>query len=54
MRRFAEALETTMPEWLTEDFIARVQERMRELLGHWKATPYGERMKLCWPVSASI
>jgi hypothetical protein len=50
MRRFAEALQTTMPDWLTTEFVVAVQERLRRLVGHWKATPYGGRMELAWPV----
>jgi hypothetical protein len=38
-----------IPAWLTSEFVAAVQERMRRLLGHWKATPYGEVMDLPWP-----
>jgi hypothetical protein len=48
MRRFAAALGKTMPDWLTEPFIAAVQERMRHLLGHWRATPFGGEMTLDW------
>ncbi|WP_437755397.1 hypothetical protein [Sorangium sp. So ce1389] len=38
----------TPPDWLTEEFVKRVQERMRHLLGHWKATPYRGEMKIEW------
>jgi hypothetical protein len=44
----AQALGTTNPAWLTEAFVLAVQERMRKLLGHWKATPYGGVMELDW------
>lgn len=50
LQRFGEATGEPMPSWLTEDFIAAVQERMRRLLGHWKATPYGGTMELDWAV----
>jgi hypothetical protein len=46
---YAEALATTNPEWLTEALVVAVQSRMRELLGHWKATPFGGAMELHWP-----
>ncbi len=46
---YAEALGTTNPAWLTEPFVLRVQERMKKLLGQWKATPYGDAMDLDWP-----
>jgi len=49
MQRFAMALGGTLPAWLTAPFIERVQERMRRLLGHWRATPYGGAMELTWP-----
>jgi hypothetical protein len=49
LHRYAEALDSTLPPWLTESFVAAVQERMRRLLGHWKATPVGAAMELYWP-----
>ena len=42
-----------VPEWLTEQLVSDVQERMRRLLGHWRATGYGESMLLPWPPRAS-
>jgi hypothetical protein len=39
----------TMPDWLTADFISRVQERLRQLQGRWRATPFGGTMELTWP-----
>ncbi len=48
MRRFAESLETAMPEWLTEELVRGVEERMRQLLGRWRATPFGAVMELGW------
>ncbi len=33
----------------SEDLAARVHERIRQLRGHWKATPYGGEMELIWP-----
>jgi hypothetical protein len=49
LARYAEALGTTNPDWLTEPFVLAVQERMKKLLGQWKATPYGGTMDLEWP-----
>jgi hypothetical protein len=46
---YATSLGTTNPAWLTEAFILAVQDRMRKLQGHWKATPYGGTMELDWP-----
>lgn len=51
LRRFADALETPLPSWLTENLVTRVEERMRRLTGHWKATPYGATMEVTWPSS---
>lgn len=41
-----ESLGYTPAEWLTPDFVTRVQERMRKLNGQWKATPFGQTMEL--------
>ena len=35
-----------MPPWLTEEFIQRVKDRMRQLVGHWNATPFGKPLQL--------
>jgi hypothetical protein len=48
MRRFAEALGSSLPDWLTEEFVNRAKESLRRLVGHWKATPYGGSMDLEW------
>lgn len=37
-----------MPAWLTPEFVVRVQERLRKLIGHWNGTPFGETMELVW------
>jgi hypothetical protein len=49
LRRYAEALETRLPGWLTEELVSRVEERLRRLVGRWKATPYGAKMEVEWP-----
>jgi hypothetical protein len=49
MCRFAEALGSELADWLTEEFVTRVKERLRRLVGHWNATPYGGSMDLEWP-----
>lgn len=36
------------PAWLTPAFVAAVQERMRQLLGAWRAVAYGEALALDW------
>jgi hypothetical protein len=35
-------------DWCTREFVAQVLERMRRMLGQWKATPYGETMEIEW------
>jgi len=49
LHKHASALGSTNPDWLTEELVTLVQERMRKLLGHWKATPFGGSMELHWP-----
>jgi hypothetical protein len=36
------------PRWFTPAFVAAVRERMRQLEGRWKATPFGETMELAF------
>ena len=48
IERSGAATNAPPPAWLTESFVAAVQERLRGLLGAWKATPYGETMTLDW------
>ncbi|HXU61915.1 MAG TPA: hypothetical protein VN962_09460 [Polyangia bacterium] len=36
------------PAWLTPAFVAAVQERMRRLLGAWRAVGHGETLSLDW------
>lgn len=40
--------DATPAPWFTVDFVRNVQERMRRLVGQWKATPYGASMELVW------
>jgi hypothetical protein len=51
MNRFATSLGASLPGWLTETFVLAVQERMRQLLGRWRATPRGSTLDLTWPES---
>jgi hypothetical protein len=48
IREFSAALGATSPGWLTEPFVVAVEERLRRLLGHWRATPHGGAMELDW------
>ncbi len=34
------------PAWLTPELIARTMERLRQLQGQWRATPFGETMEV--------
>ncbi len=36
------------PAWLTTEFVGRVQDRLRKLVGHWNGTPFSETMELIW------
>lgn len=37
------------PAWLTGDFIVRVRERLRRVLGQWRATPFHQTLELTFP-----
>lgn len=49
LRRNATALPWSIPAWFHVEFVAAVQERMRRLLGRWRATPFGGALELRWP-----
>jgi hypothetical protein len=49
LSRFAEALGSPLPSWVSVSLVERVQEAMRRLEGHWRATPYAAVMELRWP-----
>lgn len=38
------------PAWLTADLIRRALERLRQLQGRWRATPFGQAMELRFEV----
>jgi hypothetical protein len=38
------------PDWLTADMIAGALERLRQLQGQWRATPFGQTMELRFDV----
>ena len=48
LQQHATALGSANPDWLTEELVLAVQERMRKLMGHWKATPFGDSMEIEW------
>ena len=43
---YLELFDERVPRWFTPAFVAAVRERMRQLTGRWKATPFGETMEL--------
>lgn len=49
LAHYAESLGQPWPTWLTVPFVEAVQERMRRLVGRWRATPFGRTMDLSWP-----
>lgn len=44
--------DTALPAWFTLELVTEVHERMRRLVGQWKATPYGSSMELNWSAPA--
>lgn len=47
---FLDIYDEGAPRWLTRDFVLAVRERMRQLEGRWKATPFGQTMGLEFPL----
>lgn len=45
---FSETQEEPPPQWCTQAFVRNVHDRMRRLLGEWKAIPYGQTMEVRW------
>ena len=37
-----------VPGWFDDEFVQRVAEKLRQLVGHWRGTPFGKSMELCW------
>lgn len=54
VRNMLDAYLRPMPEWLTEEFVVNVKERLRKLVGHWNSLEIGESMELTWPAGADI
>ena len=48
---YLEVYEERAPRWFTPALITAVRERMRQLMGRWKATPFGEAMELTFPAA---
>ncbi len=43
---FLDLYDERAPRWLTRQFVLAVRDRMRGLMGRWKATPFGETLQL--------
>lgn len=48
LRWFSESQKQPLPEWCSERFVSKVCESMRQMLGQWKATAFGESMEIVW------
>ena len=48
---FLDLYDERAPRWLTGAFVKAVRERMRQLDGRWKATPFGQTMELAFPLA---
>ena len=46
---YRDVLEKVSPDTASVELAARIHERVRQLRGHWKATPYRGEMRLFWP-----
>lgn len=46
LRAMRESIGSTAPDWLTPDFVRRALERLRQLQGQWRATPFGQSMEV--------
>lgn len=45
-REMQQSMGSQSPDWLTPHLIERALERLRQLQGQWRATPFGETMEL--------
>jgi len=46
---YEELLAATFPDRATTELAERLHERVRRLIGHWNATPFGAAMIVEWP-----
>ena len=46
--QYLELLRARVPHQATNDLAQRIFRRVRQLRGHWRATPYGKSMKIRW------
>lgn len=52
--RLFEAQGRDVPIWFTADFVERVREHMRRLMGEWRALPFGREMQLAFPAVEAV
>ena len=52
IRRYAGAMDSDVPPWLTEAVVVEAQERLRHLSGAWRAAAAGAAVELEWPSNA--
>jgi hypothetical protein len=45
-------MDTEVPPWLTESVVVDALERLRGLVGAWRATPLSASVELDWPPDA--
>ena len=53
IRRYATAMDAEVPRWLTAAVVVDAQERLRGLVGAWRATKAGGALELDWPPNTS-
>lgn len=46
--KYLEVLQKIQPQLATIDLAERIHENARRLIGHWRATPFGESMQIRW------
>jgi hypothetical protein len=49
LARYAAGIETRLPPWLNDSVVVEAQERLRHLVGAWRAAPPGAAVELDWP-----
>ena len=49
--RYFKDMDLRPPRWFDAGFVETIRERMRQLMGQWKATPFGEAMELRFEVA---
>jgi hypothetical protein len=50
-REYLDLHDERAPRWFTPALVLAVRERMRQLEGRWRATPFGETMELRFPLA---